>query len=585
MLPTMHAGLPAERGFFCSTTLLFLALTFTNFSSSNSFTYPSHHCHPSNLTPSFVPIHYTASLGVSSSYSLKKIEPLDKNHQRYLNTSRSRTAIVVTTTIDDYDGESELRKRDKFKQPLRKAIQKFQARPVTYLLIPCVAALVGWFTNWLAVQMIFYPVKFRGIPIFRVKEVPLGLIGWQGIVPCKTRTMSEAMVNMVTTQLLSVQDVFRRLDPRKVADLLSPEVPKLGQSIVDDIVPLKWMSDIPASLFVGLPSKTQSLISYMSHQFVKDFTIAMQNNIDSLLNVKNCVVNQMLIDRTMLGALFKKCGQKELDFLTNSGLWFGFMLGIIQMIVALFWDSPWTLSIGGGIVGLATNWLALKWIFEPVNPTKFGPFILQGQFLRRQKEVAAEFSEFFANNILTSENMWNSILTDPDTTPAFNQLFTQHLQKFVKSVTSGLGVILEPEVLAMAAARAVEKLPNHIGVLHSYVDSKLRLQEALRISMENMSSAQFERVLHPIFEEDELTLIIAGAVLGFAAGLVQQGLETGKINTPSIKNISSSLLRVKTKLKKISPRRLICNTVKSTRCRLVKLVKKNNNDTDMSNAE
>jgi hypothetical protein len=64
----------------------------------------------------------------------------------------------------------------------RKAGDKFKARPGTYLLIPCVAAIVGWFTNWLAVQMIFYPIKFRGIPLWVRDEIPLGLLGWQGIV-------------------------------------------------------------------------------------------------------------------------------------------------------------------------------------------------------------------------------------------------------------------------------------------------------------------------------------------------------------------------------------------------------------------
>jgi hypothetical protein len=47
--------------------------------------------------------------------------------------------------------------------------------------------------------------------------------------------------------------------------------------------------------------------------------------------------------------------------------------------------------------------------------------------------------------------------------------------------------------------------------------------------MERMTSAKFERVLHPIFEEDELTLILAGGFLGFLAGLIQQGIETGYI--------------------------------------------------------
>jgi hypothetical protein len=49
-----------------------------------------------------------------------------------------------------------------------------------------------------------------------------------------------------------------------------------------------------------------------------------------------------------------------------------------------------------------------------------------------------------------------------------------------------------------------------------------------------MTSRKFERVLHPIFEEDELTLIIAGAALGFLAGLIQQGLETGSIKIPNV---------------------------------------------------
>lgn len=433
-------------------------------------------------------------------------------------------------------------KRQKYLiQPIQKAILKFKSKPGTYMLIPVIAALVGWFTNWLAVQMIFYPVKFKGIPIFIKPEVPLGFIGWQGIVPCKTRTMSETMVQMVTSQLLSVQEVFKRLDPSCVADLLAPEVPKLSQSVLDDILhttlPLKGkgkglaksLSSLPAAVFEGLPQQSKEIIAKMNHTFLKDFTKAMQEQISSLLNLKNCVTRQMMMDRTMLGSLFQKCGEKELEFLTNSGLWFGFILGLIQMTVALFWDNPWSLSIGGGIVGLATNWLALKWIFEPVNPTKFGPFILQGQFLRRQKEVAKEFSAFFAKNILTSDQMFTSILMDPETKPIFDNLFSQHFIKFATAVSSGLGVLPEPQVLKMAAKRAVEKLPQHIGVLHSYVDDKLQLQETLRVSMEGMTSAQFERVLHPIFEEDELTLILAGAVLGFMAGLVQQGLETGKI--------------------------------------------------------
>ena len=382
--------------------------------------------------------------------------------------------------------------------------------------------------------MIFYPIKFRGIPLLVRPENPLGLIGWQGIVPCKTKTMSIAMVEMVTTHLLTVKEVFARLDPNKVSEILAPEVPGLVQEMVNDILPMKWMKVLPGFLYRGFESTQQRVLRFFTKGFIKQLTIGMQQNIDSIFNLQSCVVTQMLQDRSMLGQLFQKSGEAELEFLTNSGLWFGFLLGLIQMAVALFWDNPWTLSVGGGIVGTLTNWLALKWIFQPVDPTKFGPFILQGQFLRRQKEVSVEFSKFFANKILTADQLWSSVLTDPSTAPAFDKLFESHFSRFLKKLTGGIRLGVDPETLRRATNNAVTKLPTHLPVLYPYMDSALGLEETLRERMMKMTSRQFERVLHPIFEEDELTLILAGAVLGFAAGLVQQGLETGAIKIPNI---------------------------------------------------
>jgi uncharacterized membrane protein YheB (UPF0754 family) len=484
----------------------------------------------------------------------------------------------LTSTASDDEGQRST-KRERLIAPFRKAGAKFRQRPGTYLIIPFIAAFVGWFTNWLAVQMIFYPIEFKGIDILRKDEVPLGLLGWQGIVPCKTRKMSERMVNMVTTQLLNVQEVFRRLDPKVCAELLAPEVPKLGQDILDESFP-RWLAQFPKTVFDGLPIGTVEWLREKNLRFLRGLTLGMQDNIDSLLSVKNCVINQMMQDRSLLGILFKKCGQAELDFLTNSGLWFGFLLGLIQMVVALFWDNPWSLSIGGCIVGLATNWLALKWIFEPVNPTKIGPFVLQGMFLKRQKEVAKEFSSFFARNVLNSKELWNSILTDPETQPAFHKLFTAHLLKFVSSVTGALQMDVDPAMMSSAAKSAIEKFPNHIYVLHDYVNEKLGLRETLRVQMEKMSSAQFEQVLHPIFQEDELTLIIAGGALGLIAGLIQQGLETGSIRIPTPKECLSFFKSLLVRIRNFEPIAFLKAVPAKTKTRVESLLRRRNRDTE-----
>lgn len=94
--------------------------------------------------------------------------------------------------------------------------------------------------------------------------------------------------------------------------------------------------------------------------------------------------------KTRLTELFQICGRAELGFLTNSGLWFGYLLGVLQMVLWMFWDNPWTLTVGGAVVGYLTNFMALKCIFEPVEPMQVGPFTIQVLHARNERSVRIE---------------------------------------------------------------------------------------------------------------------------------------------------------------------------------------------------
>ena len=89
-----------------------------------------------------------------------------------------------------------------------------------YLTIPLFAGGVGWLTNKVAVDMIFYPVEFGGLRLATWPNQPLGWIGWQGIVPCKAGVMAGRLTDIVTGKLVSVPEVFARLEPSKVAELI-----------------------------------------------------------------------------------------------------------------------------------------------------------------------------------------------------------------------------------------------------------------------------------------------------------------------------------------------------------------------------
>lgn len=403
------------------------------------------------------------------------------------------------------------------------------------LTIPLVSAFVGWFTNYLAVQMLFYPIKYRGIPIYKKEGQSLGFIGWQGVVPAKAVKMSSTMVDKTLAEMLCLNDLIGTLDPERMADLLAPEIPDMVQPIIEEITKKSDGEEIlnaseKSLLQKGLEgiAKSDQFQRSIGRSFIIDLTKDIQKNIQQIIDLNSCVVNQMTSNKKKLVDLFLTVGSAEFRFLEVSGFWFGLLLGVPQMILNAYYINAWTLSIGGLIVGLATNWLALKCCFEPLYPTKYGPFTFQGIFLKRQAVVSAEFSKFFAVRLLQAKKLFNSVFTNPITRKNFRSLFTQNILKTIKDQSKGLFELnneLNNELqikIRMGVEKAMKKaIPKSLEKSYDYIDKTCDIETNLRESMKAVPPKEFEQVLHPIFEEDEIILIVAGGALGLLAGLLQ----------------------------------------------------------------
>lgn len=172
--------------------------------------------------------------------------------------------------------------------------------------------------------------------------------------------------------------------------------------------------------------------------------------------------------------------------------------------------------VGGAVVGYITNYIALKWIFEPLNPTKVGPFIIQGMFLTRQKEVSAEFSSYITDNVLTSQEVWKQILSGTSL-EKFKIIIARNVPFMSGNTINAVVSNLQTQLLGTDGA-------SH--PLHFYTNRRLNLKATLINRMNRLTPTQFEQVLHPIFQEDELILIVAGGVLGAIAGGLQWWLNS-----------------------------------------------------------
>jgi uncharacterized membrane protein YheB (UPF0754 family) len=306
-----------------------------------------------------------------------------------------------------------------------------------------------------AIYRLFYPINWRGIPIYRWENQPFGLLGWQGIVPAKRVAMATKLVDVTISKLLTVKEIFSRLRPGNLAPLLAPTV--------NDAV---------------LGGKTPPFIlKFVLRRTARDLL----RNIEKVVDVKDIVVNSLTRDPKVMGNFFQKVGAKELQFLIDSGAGFGFLLGLIQMIQWILFPVNWTLPIGGAVVGYITNWIALKWIFEPLYPTKVGIFVIQGMFLRRQQEVSREFSEYIAARVLNSQHVWQGII-DGAKSSEFRKIVA-------RNVPLGSGV----------TAAIIESLRQQVGKnglhpVHVYTDAALVLKSTLIERMSRLTHAEFEQV-------------------------------------------------------------------------------------------
>jgi uncharacterized membrane protein YheB (UPF0754 family) len=388
-----------------------------------------------------------------------------------------------------------------------------------YLAIPLISAAIGWGTNWLAAQMIFWPVEFRG---FR----PLYL-GWQGIVPKRIHIMAAKSCDLITEKLLSVDEVFGRVDPARVAEELRTVIreltPRLTHEIMNETAPLIW-NRLPSAFKEPIHEK----IIADSPRVIERITQDMKDNIHKIFDLKQVVVDALVRDKVVMNDVIIGCARPELRFLVKTGLYLGFIAGFGQLLVWHTWQRWWFLPIFGAVVGYITNWVALKLVFEPKQPRRFLGITFHGLFLKRQQEVAEAYAAQVQTGVLNPTNILEGLLRGPSSTELF-KIIHHRLSEVIDESTGVAKPLVEvaigTEELERLKKRVVDRLieefPQYAHVLESYTLETLDIENTLRTKMQALDPEDFVGVIRPAFEQDEWMLVVGGGILGAAVGFLQ----------------------------------------------------------------
>ncbi len=396
-----------------------------------------------------------------------------------------------------------------------------------YFMIPWVAGFVGYVTNVLALEMTFYPLEFRGIQLFRIKNEPWGLFGWQGIIPTKAEKMASTCFDLFTQKLFSIEEIFSRLDPVRFSQVMEDSVLLLMDKVINQVA-----EEHMPSLWNKLPKEVKDDIIVTADTenaaFLAGFMKDMQEHVMDVVNIKHLAVTACVENKDLIVKVFQECGEKEFVFIRQSGFYFGFLFGILQMGVWFFYDASWILPTAGFIVGWFTNYLALKCIFRPLYPRKFMGYTIHGIFLQRQAEVSEVFARVIMTEILHVKAIWDAIFMGP-LSVNFNAMLRAHTLVFVEKLVAeikplaiaAMGADQFARMKEDIAQKVIENLPTIIDNSYEYTQEALNMEETVRIRMQKLTPAEFEGVLHPAFEEDEIQLILLGGILGAIVGVIQ----------------------------------------------------------------
>ncbi|MEQ9547756.1 MAG: hypothetical protein RIK85_17290 [Marinobacter sp.] len=387
---------------------------------------------------------------------------------------------------------------------------------VALLTVPLMAAIVGWFTNWLAIQMSFYPVQFIGI----------GAIGWQGVIPRKSEKMAHICIDRTLQQFGDLNAVYRKLEPHRIVEQVVAQVnPRLDEYIDEvmyEIQPVLW-DNLPLFLRNRIYEWAREQLPSRIESLVEDFG----DDLNDLVDLKALLSRELEKHPDLMNRIFQQAGSVELRSVINRGAIIGGLLGAMLAPLWAKYPEPWLLPLGGFAVGFLTNWLAINLIFSPLKPRRVLFWKVQGLFLRRQPEISDVWARLVAEELITVEKVADAMINGShgDRTRAIIQ---KHLRPLLdNSVTMKLTAQV---TVGMTGYTELKKAMNQKAVLATrdvFGDPAFNRErapvvaEVLAGQMKSLRPSEFQDILRPAFREEEVQLMVVGGLFGAMAGLLQ----------------------------------------------------------------
>jgi uncharacterized membrane protein YheB (UPF0754 family) len=189
-----------------------------------------------------------------------------------------------------------------------------------YLFLPLVGSLIGWFTNVLAIKLIFHPYKKIYIPFTKLYL--------QGLIPKRKNEIAATVGRLVEEQLLSMDDVFDLINNKDTKEKMTILlIPALKQNFY-----CKLPSFIPHSLKNTASNLFEEVLKKETPNMIEKISAELAGDVKKEIKFGPIVQNKIeALDFAGLENLVFRVASKELKHIEILGAILGFIIGFLQI--------------------------------------------------------------------------------------------------------------------------------------------------------------------------------------------------------------------------------------------------------------
>lgn len=383
-------------------------------------------------------------------------------------------------------------------------LDAFWQRPDCWLLLilPVCAAILGALGNWLALRLLFGPLPGAG--------------AWrQGLLGRQLLVVAGGLAHQLSLAL-QLPELFRLMEPEKIAAHLSDGVLDRLEDYVDDI-----MSEKNAVLWDNLPElvrrRVYQRVSRQLPSIFDNLIDDMAEHIDRLVDVHEFLPELMQQEPGLLSRLVQESLQEECAWLCRAGALAGFAAGLLAVLCWLLLPRPWLLALLLPATVLAAFLLPRHFLFR-VDAQR------PGRLQQRQSAVALPLGEGLMDDVLGLRQLMRTLLSGSRVNRT-RSMIKRHMRPLLDA-----GMVRTSLQLMMGAAA-------YVGIKQRVVDRAVQLtvqslsdaefshertglaQEVCVRRLQGMPAADFVAMLRPLLSEAWWLQVLPGLLLAGLTGL------------------------------------------------------------------